>query len=134
MALPHSISTRVFSCLTSSTALGIVSISSLLLFSCSVMPSSLQPHGLQLSVDGILPFPSSGGSSQPRDPTRVLALVGGFFTTEPSGKPISSLVFCCHFLDRFSQPRSLSSFFRDSSSTNPARLSRPWRSLRLFIP
>ena len=133
MALPHSISTRVFSCLTSSTALGIVSISSLLLFSCSVMPNSLQPHGLQLSVDGILPFPSLGALPNPGIQPESSALVGGFFTTEPSGKPISALVFCCHFLDRFSQPHSLSPFFRDSSSTNPARLSQPWRSLRLFI-
>ena len=134
MALPRSISTRVFSCLTSSTALGIVSISSLLLFSCSVMPNSLQPHGLQLSVDGILPFPSSGALPNPGIQPESSALVGGFFTTEPSGKPISSFVFCYHFLDRVFQPRSLSPFFGGSSSTNPARLSRPRGSLRLFIP
>ena len=72
-----------------------------------------------VSQSGIQPEPS--------------ALSGGFLTTQPSGKPISSLVFCYHFLNRFFQPRSLSPFFRDSGSTNPARLSRPCGSLRPFV-
>ena len=33
-------------------------------------------------------MPSSRRSSQPRDQTRVSCLVGGFYTTEPLGKPI----------------------------------------------
>ena len=32
-------------------------------------------------------MPSSRGSSQPRDQTHVSYIAGGFFTTEPPGKP-----------------------------------------------
>ena len=35
-------------------------------------------------------MPSSKGSSQPRDGTWVSSIAGGFFTTEPSGKPQDS--------------------------------------------
>ena len=35
-------------------------------------------------------MPSSKGSSQPRDGTRVSGIAGGFFTTKPSGKPQDS--------------------------------------------
>ena len=35
-------------------------------------------------------IPSSRGSSQPRDGTRVSYTAGGFFTTEPLGKPVSA--------------------------------------------
>ena len=41
-----------------------------------------------------LPFPSSGGSSQPRDQMSP-ALAGGFFTTEPPGKPNIYDSLCC---------------------------------------
>ena len=34
-----------------------------------------------------LPFPSSRGSSRPRDPTHFSCTAGGFFTAEPPGKP-----------------------------------------------
>ena len=41
-------------------------------------------------------MPSSGGSSQPRDQTQISRIAGGFFTSEPSGKPkdtgVSSLI------------------------------------------
>ena len=57
--------------------------------SCSVLSDSLRPHGLYIQVDGILQarilewvaFPSSRGSSQPRDRTQVSGITGGFFTS-----------------------------------------------------
>ena len=55
--------------------------------SCSVMPDSLQPHGLH--IHGILQARIlewvavlvSRGSSQPRDRTQVSHIAGGFFTS-----------------------------------------------------
>ena len=69
--------------------------------SCSVMSNSLQPHGLgparflcprnspgrNTGVDSIS---FSRGASWPRDWTHLSCIAGGFFATEPSGKPISS--------------------------------------------
>ena len=63
-----------------------------------VMPNSLQPPGtvvIQTSVHGIfkarilewVPISSCRGSSQPRIEHASPALAGGFFTTEPPGKP-----------------------------------------------
>ena len=50
----------------------------------------------------------SGGSSQPRDQTHVSCLAGGFFTTEPPGKPRSiSLLFSCSVLSDSLQPHGL---------------------------
>ena len=54
--------------------------------SCSVVSSSLQPHGLS-PVHGILQarilelaIPFSRGSSQPRDQSHVSCMAGEFFT------------------------------------------------------
>ena len=70
--------------------------------SFSVVSNSLQPHGLYSSpgssVHGILQArilervakPSSRGSSQSRDQTRVFCIAGGFFTTESPGKPMGN--------------------------------------------
>ena len=69
---------------------------------CSAVSDSLRLHGCSLpssSVHGILQTrilewvarSVSRGSSQPRDLTlisRVFCIAGGFFTTEPLGKPI----------------------------------------------
>ena len=60
----------------------------------SVVSNSLQLHGLY-TIHGILQarilewvtFPFSRGSSQPSHRTQVSHTAGGFFTTEPSGKP-----------------------------------------------
>ena len=59
-----------------------------------------QPARLASSVRGILParilgwaaISFSRGSSRPRDRTHVACLAGGFFATEPPGKPFSSLM------------------------------------------
>ena len=40
-----------------------------------------------------LPFPTPGDLSQPRDPTHVPCIAGGFFTTEPQGNPSPQLIF-----------------------------------------
>ena len=40
----------------------------------------------------VLPFPSPGESSRPRDWAQVACIVGGFFTTEPPGKPLVSVL------------------------------------------
>ena len=61
--------------------------------SCSVMSDSLWQqdytvHGiLQARILEWVAFPFSGGSSQPRDWIQVSCTAGGFFTTEPPGKP-----------------------------------------------
>ena len=55
-------------------------------------PPSSSVHGiLQARTLEWVVMPSSRGSSQPRDQTRVFCIAGRFFTTEPSGKPISFL-------------------------------------------
>ena len=62
-----------------------------LLCVCSVVSDSLRPHGLSppgSSIHGDSPgknsgrvaMPSSRGSAQPRDGTRVSSIAGGFFT------------------------------------------------------
>ena len=59
----------------------------------SVMSNSLQPidyivHGILLSrILEWVAFPSSRGSSQPRDRTQVSLIAGGFFTSWATGKP-----------------------------------------------
>ena len=69
--------------------------------SCSVMSDSLRPHGLKPTVL-LCPCNSPGkltgagcafllhGSSQPRDQTLVSWVAGGFLTTGPPGKPLTS--------------------------------------------
>ena len=69
-----------------------------LLQSCSTLCNPMDCSPLVSSVHGILQArilewvakPSSRGSSQPRDQTHisyVSCIAGGFFTTEPPGKP-----------------------------------------------
>ena len=62
------------------------------LHSCSVVSGTLQPassvHGiLQSRILEWVAISSSRGSSQPRDGTHISCIAGGFFTTEPPGKP-----------------------------------------------
>ena len=53
---------------------------------CSPPGSSV--HGiLQVRILEWVAMPFSRGSSRPRDQTRVSCIEGGFFTTEPPGKP-----------------------------------------------
>ena len=53
---------------------------------CSPPGSSV--HGiLQARILEWVAISSSRGSSRPRDRTSISALAGGFFTTEPPGKP-----------------------------------------------
>ena len=50
-----------------------------------------------------LPFPPPGESSRHRDQTRVACTAGGFFTTEPPGKPwIEDMSVCRCVLSHFS--------------------------------
>ena len=64
--------------------------------SCSVLSDSfVTPWTIQFMEFSRLgywsgqPLPSPGRSSQPRDQTQVSCIAGGFFTTEPPGKPLS---------------------------------------------
>ena len=53
---------------------------------CSSPGSSV--HGiLQVRTLEWVAITSSRGSSPPRDPTCISCIAGGFFTTEPQGKP-----------------------------------------------
>ena len=60
--------------------------------SCSVVSSSLQPHGLYSPWNSLGQHTGVGspsflqGSSLPRNQTCVSCIAGGFFTTERSGK------------------------------------------------
>ena len=64
--------------------------------SCPILcnPMDCSPPGSTVHVVSQARIPewvtitSSRGSSQPRDRTPISCLVGGFFTTEPPGKPI----------------------------------------------
>ena len=47
-----------------------------------------------------LPFPSPGDLSDPRLEAASPALAGGFFTTEPSGKPRKIYTFINTFYDK----------------------------------
>ena len=70
----------------------------------SVMPGSLRPHGLQPSGSNPsmgfprqeywsgLPVPSPGDLPDPGIEPAALALSGGFFTTEPPGKPTLAII------------------------------------------
>ena len=79
------------------TELNWVLILLMLLFSCSIMSDSSQPHGLPgSSVHGIsqarilewVAISFSSGSPRPRDSEPASpAFAGRFFTTKPSGKP-----------------------------------------------
>ena len=52
-------------------------------------PSGSSVHGiLQERILEWVTMPSSRGSSPPRDQTRIFCIAGGFFTTEPPGKPM----------------------------------------------
>ena len=69
----------------------------------SVVSDSLLPRGLYslpgFSIHGILQarilewvaIPSFRGSSRPRNGTHISCLTGGFFTTEPPGKPQTTI-------------------------------------------
>ena len=68
----------------------------LLLLSCKVLSDALQPHAHQdpLSMSFLrqeywngLSFPSPGDLPNPGIEPMSPALAGGFFTTEPPGKP-----------------------------------------------
>ena len=51
-------------------------------------PPGSSVYGIsQARIPEWVAMPSSKGSSQPRDGTQVCHIAGGFFTTEPSGKP-----------------------------------------------
>ena len=55
-------------------------------------PLGSSVHGtLQARILEWIANPFSRGSSQPRDRTQVSHVTGGFFTTEPPGKPINIL-------------------------------------------
>ena len=68
-------------------------------FTCLVTSDSLRPHGLQPVQAPLptvfsgqedwsgLPFPSPGSLPDPGMEPESPALAGGFFTTEPRGKP-----------------------------------------------
>ena len=73
----------------------------LLLFGCSVMSSSLPPHGLPgSSVHGMsqawewVATSFSRGSSQPRGRTFGFCTAGRFFVTETPGKPAQHFTCC----------------------------------------
>ena len=72
---------------------------------CSVMSNPLQPHGQALLSMGFsrqeywtgLPFPSPGDLPNPEiKPVSLVppAFAGGFFTTEPPGKPMVVTKWC----------------------------------------
>ena len=61
---------------------------------CS-QPGSVQ-RILQARILEWVAIPFSWGSSQPRDQIRVSCITGGFFTTEPPGKPYTYT--CMHIL------------------------------------
>ena len=61
-------------------------VAQLCLTLCEPIDSTV--HGiLQARILQWVAFPFSRGSSQPRDPTQVSHIAGGFFTSEPPGKP-----------------------------------------------
>ena len=83
--------------------------SSLTLFDpmdCSPPGSSV--HGiLQARILEWVAMPSSRGSSQPRNQNFVSCdscIAGGFFTTEPPGKPVSSVQLSCSVMSDSLQP------------------------------
>ena len=93
----------------------------------------LQPHSYSLpgsSVHGILQaviveqvaISFSRGSTQSRDQTHISALVGGFFTTEPPGKPLYIYLYMKYV------SRSVMSYSLQSHGLQPARLLCPWDS------
>ena len=70
---------------------------------CDPMIGSLpgsSVHGiLQARTLEWVAMPSSRGSSQSRDQTQISCIAGGFFTTEPPGKPKTSIQIvkpCCY--------------------------------------
>ena len=55
-------------------------------------PPGYSVHGIFMArILELVAKPSSRGSSQSRDQTHVSCIAGGFFITEPLGKPMSSL-------------------------------------------
>ena len=84
--------------------LRMLSIALLLLFGCSVVSDSLQPHGLSTRLLCPWNFPGKNTGSpgdlpesgmEPESP----ALAGGFFKTEPPGKPSIALEEESNILD-----------------------------------
>ena len=53
------------------------------------------------------PFPSPGDLPDPGIETASPALAGGFFTTEPSGKPHKTLCISVHVLKKFNLLKDL---------------------------
>ena len=74
-----------------------------LLQSCSTVcdpmdcsPPGSSVHGiLQARIPEWVAIPFSRGSSPPRDRTQVSCIAGGFFTTEPLGKPMCVCMCMC---------------------------------------
>ena len=72
-----------------------VSVCVLVTQACLTLCGPMRTAGYQSSVRGILQarilewvvIPFSRGSFQPRDPTRVFPIAGGFLMCEPPGKP-----------------------------------------------
>ena len=63
---------------------------------CSPPGSSV--HGiLQASIEEWVATPSSRGSPQTRDRTRVSYVAGRLFTTEPPGEPLERTLASCNF-------------------------------------
>ena len=64
---------------------------------CS-LPGSTAHGILQAKILEWVAMLSSRASSQPRDQTYGSFIAGGFFTTEPPGKPLVSHIICKYFL------------------------------------
>ena len=59
-----------------------------LLWPCKYSPPGSSVHGiLQARIPKWVAMPSSRGSSPPSDQTWISCIAGGFFTTEPPGRP-----------------------------------------------
>ena len=81
------------------------------------MSDFLRPHGIsQARILELVAISFSKGFFQPMDQTHISSLAGGFFTTEPSGKP---LILC------FSSVQFSSSVTSDSLRPHGLQHARP---------
>ena len=81
------------------------------------MSDFLRPHGIsQARILELVAISFSKGFFQPMDQTHISSLAGGFFTTEPSGKP---LILC------FSSVQFSSSVTADSLQPHGLQHARP---------
>ena len=88
---------------------------------CSPPGSSV--HGiLQARTLEWVAMPSYRGSSQPRDQTCVSCMAGGFFTSEPPGKPIPTLFKILHI----EAPYCLRTSSARKLTTSQGSLFRSW--------